>query len=57
MKVWKLIQILATVCKYNAEGRVFVRMGDTMMEIDHCEDDNIDCIGKVLVLIPTEVSQ
>jgi copper chaperone CopZ len=32
-------------------------MGDTIMEIDHCEDDIIDNIGKVLVLIPKEVSQ
>jgi len=42
MQVYKLIQLLANVCAYNADGEVYIHIGNKNYPLDHCIDNWID---------------
>ena len=55
MIVFELIKILANVCQYNAEGKIYIRVKGKTLPFGCCIDDFIDEDGKrkrVLTFVP-----
>lgn len=55
MSVIELIQLLAGVCRYNANGSVYVRVNGKTVPLGHCIDDFVDEDGerkRVVTIVP-----
>lgn len=52
MKVYELIKILANVCKYNAEGEVWIEdMDGRIFPLDRCINDHLEGDPKTILML------
>ena len=42
MKIYELIKVLANVCRYNANGEVYIYVNGQKLPLQHCLDQFID---------------
>ena len=55
MIIIDLIKVLAEVCRYNANGVIYIRVNDKTIPLHHCIDDFIDVKGtkqRIITLVP-----
>jgi hypothetical protein len=55
MIIIDLIKILAEVCRYNANGKIYIHINGKTIPMHHCIDDFIDIDNtreRVITLVP-----